>query len=432
MEKEKIEKVLAENKARQEEAKRLNSRAGENLFKVFSGPELIAWITERISGARRMTEITDSEKLRLPVLDQDLVLKILRDNPDEIEVIGRACTVEYRGVGYDSLVRIDFRGEDARNWLNFPTEGIRLPGGREVVLYSLIDGYSYYIEAKSSQFREKARECLNKKLWEEFITSSGKPTVETPQTVTLDTHIPEVREYQYGTCVATDEPLLAFGVVSYTPKSYWNSEKFETKWFKERTEAETERTKTVEIVEAKKSELSEIARKNMGDIREVTIDRRGQHRKPELNGCRIDNRYGDNGLTPDYFWSDLLNLVGEFGRGLSAFAIYRGDSPLLVYLNRERIEKVLPFVQDLIKTLEAEPTFGEKEDFWRKLEEFRTKEIDEARIIREKREAEEYARQETERQKLEAERIERERKEEKANSQIGMNSLGDAFDKLGL
>ena len=433
-----LKKVLAENKARQEYAKRLNSRAGESFLKVFSLPELIAWITERISGARRMAEITDSEKLRLPTLDQSLVEKVLLDNPDELEILGQIRTVEYRGVGYDPLVRLDFRGDDARNWLKLPTEGIRLPGGREVMLYSAIDGYSYYIEAKSSQFVGKARECLNKKLWEDFTYSSDKPTIEVPQTITLDTQVPEVREHQYGKCVATAEPLLAFGTVSYTSKSYYSSEKFETKWFKDRDEVEAVRTKTVEAVTTKQSELAEVVRKNAGDVREVRIDRRGQYRKPELNGSRIDY-YDSYPLTPDYFWSDLLDLVEEFGRGLDAFAIYRGDSPLLVYLNREDIEKVLPSVQDLIKTLgdgTAEPTSEEKENFWRKLEEFRTKEASDARVVREEREARECAEEEARRQKAEAgrrQKIETEDrlKKNKPDVKSGMNSLGDAFAKLG-
>jgi len=434
--KEKIIQILAASKARQDEARRLNNRAGENLFQVFSLAELIVWVTERIGGARRMAEITDPEVLRLPELDRNLVQKVLRDNPDELDLLGRTCPVEYRGVGNDPLVRIDFRGEQARDWLNLPSEGVRLPGGREVSLYSVVEGHGYYIEAKSSQFVEKARECLNKKLWEEFVSSADKPMIETPEVpINLTTKVPEVCKHQYGVCVASEEPLLAFGTVSYTAKSYWNSEKFEVKWFSSRDEAEAECTKTLEAVEAKQSELAELARKNAGEIREVRIDRRGQYRRPELNGVRID--YDDScSVTPDYFWSDLLALVEEFGRGLEAFAIYCGDSPLLVYLNRGEIEKVLPQVQDLIKTLlgdgTAEPTSEEKEGFWRKLGEFRTKEAAVARLVREEREAEERARQEAER--LERERVEAEkrRQEEEADSRIGKNSLGEAFDRLGL
>jgi hypothetical protein len=50
-------------------------------------------------------------------------------------------------------------------------------------------------------------------------------------------------------------------------------------------------------------------------------------------------------------------------------------------------------------------------------------------VIREEREALEFARQETERQRIE---MEDRRRKEKPESKSGMNSLGDAFAKLGL
>lgn len=421
-------KILAASKARQEEARRMNARAGENLFKVFSLPELIAWVMERLAGARRMTEVVNAEALRLPELDQALVGKVLMDNPDKILVLGREVVIEYRTS--TPRVSIDFRGEQAKDWQKLPVEGIRLPGGREVSLYSVVEGYGYYVEFLSSQFVSKVGETLNKQLWDKFV-SAEKPAIAVPEPpLSFNTQIPEVCEHQYGKCVVTDEPLVAFGVVSYSPKSYYYSEKFEAKWFSSRAEAEEVRTKSVEAVTAKQAELAEVASRNAGDIREVTIDRRGQYRKPELNGCRIDNR-DSCGLTPAYFWDDLLELVEASGRGSKAFAIYRGDFPILVYLNREKIEMVLPQVQDLIKTLGdgiTESTSEEKENFWRKLEEFRTKEAGEARLVREKREAAQHAEHEVERLRAEAVQS----KLDQARNTVGLNSLGDAFAKFGL
>jgi len=423
-----IKEIIAANKSRQQEARQLNVRAGENLFQVLSATDLTAWVVERLSGARRMTEIVNTENLRLPELDQELVGKILRDNPDKLEVLNREVAVEYRGSGYAPLVRIDFRGEEVKDWRKLPTEGIRLPSNREVVLYSAIDGYGY-IEAHSSQFVQKVQGILNKQQWEKFVSSADKPTITIPDPAQSSAQIPPVCEHRYGTCVATEQPLVAFGTVTYTPKSYWSTEKFETKWFEGGEEAAAEYSKACEAFVAKRAELAQLAQKEAGNIREVTIDRRGQYSKPELNGSRIDNPESYT-LTPSYFWGDLLSLVGEFGRGQKAFAIYRGDSPLLVYLNREKIEMVLPKVQDLIRTLGPDPTSEEKENFWRKLEEFRTKEASEARVIRQECEALEYARQETERQRLESEY--RRKKDQLAPKGGGMNSLGDALSRLGL
>jgi len=424
----KIQDIIAANKLRQQEAKKLNVRAGETLFKVFSIAELTAWVMERLSGARRLTEIVNTETLRLPELDPTLVGKILTDNPDKIVVLGREVAVEYSDYRREPLIRIDFRGDQSKDWTRLPVEGVRLPSNREVVLYSAIDGHSYYIEAPSSQFAPKVLEIFNKQQWEKFVAAADKPTIMIPDPASASSQIPAVCEHQYGVCVATESPLTAFGAVTYTPSGYWSSEKFEAKWFGKREEAEAERTKAADALALKQKELLEKVQKQAGDIREITIDRRGQYRKPELNGQRIDSPSSYE-LTPDYFWSDLLDLVEEFGRGQKAFAIYRGDSPLLVYLNHEKIEKVLPQVQDLIKTLGADLTSEGKESFWRKLEEFRTKEASEVRVIREEREALEFARQETERQRIETEDR---RKKEKPESKSGMNSLGDAFAKLGL
>lgn len=423
-----IKEIIAANKSRQQEAKRLNARAGENLFQVFSLTDLTAQIAERLSGARRMTEIVNPELLRLPELDQELVGKVLRGNPDRIMVLDREVAVEYRGSGYAPLVRIDFRGEQAKDWAKLPTEGIRLLSNREVVLYSAIDGYGNYIEVLSSQFVQKVLGIFNRQQWESFVSSADKPTIVIPDPTQSSAQISPVCEHQYGACVATEQPLVAFGTVTYTPKSYWSLEKFETKWFEGGEEAAAEYSKACEAFVAKQAELAQLAIKESGDIREVTIDRRGQYSKPELNGSRIDNPESYT-LTPSYFWGDLLSLVEEFGRGQKAFAIYRGDSPLLVYHNREKIEMVLPKVQDLIKTLGIDLTSEEKENFWRQLEEFRTKEACEARVIRQECEALECAKQGIERRRLESE--DRRRKERSTPKGSGMNSLSDAFSKIG-
>lgn len=426
-----IQKIIAENKARQQEAKRLNVRAGESLFKVFSLAELTAWVMDRLVGARRLAEIVNLTSLALPDLDRDLVGKVLVDNPDKILVLDREVAVEYSSYRSEPVVRIDFRGELSRDWARIPAEGIRLPGGREVFLVSAVDGYGYYIETLSSQFITKVREILSKKQWDEFVSSPDKPVIAIPDPTNFSTQIPAVCEHQYGVCVGTEQPLIAFGVVTYTPDCYWSSEKFETKWFAKRDEAEAERTKSAEAFGKKQTELREKAEREAGDIREVTIDRRGTAHCPELNGRRVDNPASLE-FTPDYFWHDLLGLVREFGRGQVAFAIYRGDSPILVYINREKIEKVLPQVRDLIKTLSSNPDSEEKENFWRKLEEFRTKEAVEGRTVRQETEAREYARQEAERIERDQIELEARTKQEKADAKVGLNSLGDAFARFGL
>jgi hypothetical protein len=293
--------------------------------------------------------------------------------------------------------------------------GFKLPGGREIKIISAVEGITYSTEAPSSMFVKKVQEILNKQQWDSFVSSDKKPIIHVPDPSKDSEYVPKVCEYQYGICPITDEPLIAFGTITYTPKSWLSSEKFEVKWFKEREEAQIEQGRAIKVFTSKQAEFEEIALRESGNIRAISIDRRGQARKPELNGIRIDNRENYE-FTPSYFWSDLSALVQEFGRGLGAFAIYRGDNPLLVYLNRQSVEKALPDVQSLIKTLGSNPTSEEKEKFWCKLEQFRTTEVIDAIKLREKTEV------------LKKNYPE---KEPVAKSN-GIGSLADAFAKFGL
>jgi hypothetical protein len=208
----KIQEIIAANKLRQQEAKKLNVRAGETLFKVFSIAELTAWVMERLSGARRLTEIVNAETLRLPELDQTLVGKILTDNPDKIVVLGREVAVEYSDYRREPLIRIDFRGDQSKDWARLPVEGVRLPSNREVVLYSAIDGHSYYIEAPSSQFAPKVREIFNKQQWEKFVAAADKPTITIPDPATTsNTYAPSGTSFR----IATSRETVRYRIPKY-------------------------------------------------------------------------------------------------------------------------------------------------------------------------------------------------------------------------
>lgn len=407
-----IKEIVAANKLRQQEAVRLNIRAGECIFQVLSVTQLAVWYAERLGRARRLAEIVNWESLRLPELDSGLVRKVLTENPDTINVLGREVPVQYSSSHRNPFIFMNFQSEKLFDWTKIPKEGIMLPSNREVTLYASTEGCS--IELPSSKFVEGAREILNSRQWERFLVSANKPTITTPDTASITAQIPEVCEHQYGTCVVTQSPLVGFGVVTHTT-DYWYVKRFEVRWYNSRDEAESERTKAVHALTTIQLELLEKLQRESGNIREITIDRRGEFRKPELNGQRIDNRSAYE-LTPGYFWTDLLDLVEEFGRGQKAFAIYRGDSPLLVYHSRELIERVLPQVQNLIQTLGVDYTSQGRENFLRKLEEFRTQET--------KKVERPDARQNVEHKRTEA-----------AKPKVvsaGVNSFGDAFAQLGL
>ena len=214
--------VAMSNKARQARARELNTRAGENLFPVLTREALALWLRERLGGARRLAEISDPTALTLPPLDVAEEARITRENPDSITLLGTELAVEYRASydkPYPPRVRIDFRGEKGRDWLSLPDE-IRLPGGREVELYSSLEGYGYYVEALSSQFKGKARECLNRKLWDNW---NGKPAIAGPD-LAGEAGVP-MRRMVYGSCVVTGARLVAYG----TLEEYYGD--LRSKWF---------------------------------------------------------------------------------------------------------------------------------------------------------------------------------------------------------
>ncbi len=251
-----MNEIVATNKKRQQEAQGLNVRAGETLFKVYSLTEITTWITERLKGARRVVEVSNPEDLCLPELDKELVGKVLRDNPEEIMVLGRMAKVVYQQYTTEPTVRIDFRGAEAKDWLKLPAEGIRLPGGREIMLYSAIDGYRYYVESLSSKFVAKACELLNGGQWEKFHYGE-KPEISLPDPAVESSEVPVMCKHQYGICQVTGEALCAYGTLKVKRYCYSGESKFEPSWVQTLEEAEKLHTASIEKLSALRKELVE-------------------------------------------------------------------------------------------------------------------------------------------------------------------------------
>ncbi len=216
--------IISGNAKLQALARELNTRAGEKLFMVMSREEIENWLKQRLGGARSLKEIKNLRAIALPVLDSELVDLVLGENPDEIDILGNAVKVEYRE-GATPRVKIDFYGEEARSWLELPDSGIRLPGGREVSMYSAVEGYGYYIDVMSSEFKQRVCECLN----EGVLNSWERPQLPAPTD-----SIPPIVEVEYGRCVVTGALLVAYGVVHHDS---WNG-LWKSLWSRSRAEAE--------------------------------------------------------------------------------------------------------------------------------------------------------------------------------------------------
>jgi hypothetical protein len=262
-----IQDIASANRRKQREAERLNQRAGETLFKVYSLAEMIEWISKKLAGARKLSEISNSDDLLLPAPDENLVLRVLRENPDTIFLCGRMVAVEY-GSG-TPVVRMDFRGENFNRLQNFPA-GVYLPGGREVRVCASIEGQWNVLEALSSQFIPKAREVLNRNKWERFNSGDGKPVISLPNLQDPSAQIPEICEYKYGNCAITQTPLVAFGTLTYNKGDIWEKSGFRPVWFESKMMATTQRIIAEEVLIVKKAESGQMSEQQAQSLREKT------------------------------------------------------------------------------------------------------------------------------------------------------------------
>ena len=224
-----IEEIITANRAVLHRMRDLNVRAGSDVFPIPSREELQRRFAGSLQGARKVSEITAWEALRLSQPDQSVVATILAKCPDTIDVFGRQVEVEYRPPYYGSprapRVLINFRYMGKDDWQKLPEDGICLPDGREVTIVGTIPGrvVDVSVEAASSQFKEQARQRLNQEQWDRW----SQPSLAHP-----DGQIAPVVEREYGRCVLTDTPLVAYGTV----RRSWSE--WRTFWSRDRSEAD--------------------------------------------------------------------------------------------------------------------------------------------------------------------------------------------------
>lgn len=229
--------VLSSNAKRQESAQRMNTRAGEEIFKVYSYSEITEQYVVALSGARRIAEVKNPKALLLPELDEMLVAKVARENPDTIELLGEECFIDYPS-RYDSRlpqVRLSEKVIHAGTWAKLPDDGVRLPSGRLVEVVANFGLYSTFTGSDILQFKAKMRDHLNRELW----TKTTVPVIHMPSSSSFErAEIPPVVEHIYGSCALTGELLVRFGTVAMkTSRSFYDPH-FIIQWTTDRAEAE--------------------------------------------------------------------------------------------------------------------------------------------------------------------------------------------------
>jgi len=247
--------VIAANRERQRMARELNTRAGSDLFKVYSRSELAEFTCQKLAGARRMVEVADTSVITLPSLDETLVAKVLMDNPDEITVLGEPRKVAYRQ-GFAPMISFDDSFRQGNLWMQIHDEGVYLPSGRQVEVQISFGYYCTFHSVNIPELKEKVREYLNREQWERFMSSGEKPEIVLPNPVTVD-EVSPIYECRYGTCSVTNEPLFAFGVVTVKRYCYSGELIFEVRWTQRHEEAEALRTVLVEKLSALRKKIAE-------------------------------------------------------------------------------------------------------------------------------------------------------------------------------
>lgn len=223
-----IDSVVTECRERLHQMRDLNLRAGKEVFKAPTLEDLRQHFTIGLKSARCVAEIGDWNDLDLPALDQNLVNQVLSGCPDTITVLGVSMPVEYEsrfgGVSPHPFVKLPPQLVSSRRWMELPDKGVHLPNGQAVAVCLSPDGYSGYLtETDMPTLKAKACELLNKGQWNQW----KRPDLPQPMGA-----IAPVVERQYGRCVITGEPLMAYGTIRSGFGSLY------TEWTRNQAEAE--------------------------------------------------------------------------------------------------------------------------------------------------------------------------------------------------
>lgn len=329
---ERLRLVVEANIALQKRAKELNIRAGEVVFPTMSQSEWKNWLAERLNGARRLGEIVDFQILRLPELDQSLIDLVLEENPSTIVVNDYDLIVNYRS---GCKPQILLENESLNQWTSLPDTGINLPNGRlvevKVVVSSTWNG-TYYSDTNIPALKEKVRNYLNQKVWENW----SKPEIVIPDLAVEDASIPEIVTQNYGQCVVTADPLMAYGtIIAYRS---WSSDPVDWRydWYRDRKDAEEKRVKAVEelvqyqseqakkrLEEEKRLQLAEAraeAEEVKEEVRRIYLDDNKSKLSPALRDkiCNIFYSSISYELEGVRQWiSDAQSIVSEAEKGFA-------------------------------------------------------------------------------------------------------------------
>ncbi len=234
-----------------------------NMEQPFSTENLKTFYAERlgtISSKKDLDAALLENKINLELNINELVSpeqreKILRENPDSIDVIGTPRSIKY---GYDSWSKkftasAKIPAADVLKLAETPV----LPSGR-VLLLEIIskegETYSQFSGINLEELKQKSKQFLIKKQWDEWRYSEKSPKEQLLTNFDPIGELPQLPEtLQFGVDPETNEPLLAFPAVSAETSSY-SSRRYLIKFFSSQEEAGQAQNKTLEIITQLKNE----------------------------------------------------------------------------------------------------------------------------------------------------------------------------------
>ncbi|MEK9183438.1 MAG: helicase-related protein [Patescibacteria group bacterium] len=292
-----LDAVLRSNAVRQEQARQLNIRTGEETFKVYSFEEKVERFAALLFGARRVIEVVRPEAIALPALDEAMVVRVLSENPDVINVLGSELVVEYRapyyGTMYTPRVKLSDEMVKVNGWIRLPGEGIRLPGGRAIEVVVSFGYYATIADTNIPQLKAKVREHLNQEQWDRWT----KPEVAVSDPAVESSEIPFITAV-YGQCVVTGEELKAYGTVTVNTSRWYASDPwFKAVWYRNLAEAQTAADiaakKLTELKAEAKAEEEMATAKAQAEAELSEAKAEAESAREELGGLQSGNDWYD-------------------------------------------------------------------------------------------------------------------------------------------
>jgi hypothetical protein len=257
------EPVWPANKAQQDRARFLNNRLQRPLFKVWSQWELADFLWQQLGHlrVRSIKDVRNPEVLALPPLDESLIASVQHDFPDEIEVLGRKCTVFYgqHPSGQHPSVELSAEMVAPPEFLQLPDDGVRLAGGLLIMVSIKFSDGTTIANTNIVELKEQLTQTLRKQVFAAWLPSSDAqiPVVEMPDPADPTSTIPEIIEATYGSCPLTGKTLTAYGSLCIDRSFAPGAKPFTFSWHMHRESAQFMREGAVNKLQGMRALLQE-------------------------------------------------------------------------------------------------------------------------------------------------------------------------------